>query len=200
MAETEEEHELMGCEWEVEVRDANGNVTDHKKGKNSLLVAMAALVANPIGSVNIPINAQDTSNVSSTTDWGYNSTAYCGPSVLGPVNNSTYGIVVGRDNTPVVVTDYKINTQCTQGSGANQFVHSAVTVNDVVTAAPRSSVRIDRMFTNSSGNPITVKEIGLYGVTYWHGKYFCMCRDVIPDTVVANAASLYVKYTIYVTV
>jgi hypothetical protein len=46
-----------------------------------------------------------------------------------------------------------------------------------------------------------VKEIAMYGRAYDASATYviCLCRDVIPDTPVANGSSMFVKYTIYVT-
>ena len=200
MTEAEDEHEFLGVEWEVEVRDADGNVTDSKKGKNSLLVAMAQILYNGFDFTGVGATCRNTSNALSGGNWdasisGNQAGFYC----AAAISQSNYGIVVGRGNTAVTVDDYKLETQATHGTGANQFTHMAGTVNAVVNASPRSSVRIDRQFTNGSGNPITVKELGIYAMTAGPG-YHCVCRDVIADTVVANGSSLFVKYTLYITI
>jgi hypothetical protein len=204
MTETEEEHELMGCEWEIEVRDKDGNITDHKKGENSLLTQMISLIG---GGMDTNVVASSMGKyIGNTTCYG----AYWGPSAgntaSGPscnagANLTTHGILIGTDNTAVVVDDYKINTLIAQGVGAGQMQYQAMVVNAVVTSAPRSSMRLDRTMTNNSGGAITVKEIALYCLGYDSSAAYtsCVCRDVIPDTVVANGSSIFVKYTLYVT-
>jgi hypothetical protein len=203
MGEDEDEHEMMGCEWEVEVRDADGNLTDSKKGKNSLLVQMASIIGGAIDvSSAYPMGKYVPNSAMYGNLWNPSSgAAYSGFPVNEGAASAVAGIVVGTSNTPVTVDDYKIGTLIAHGVGAGQFQYLACTVNAVVTAAPRSSCRTDRTFTNNSGGSITVKEIAMYGRAYDASATYviCLCRDVIPDTPVANGSSMFVKYTIYVT-
>lgn len=195
----EDEHEFLGVEWEVEVRDKDGKITDHKKGRNSLLVGMTSLLMSYFDYVVASgLTLKDIGNVSrSAISYVYLGN-WMGFNVVGPAASASYGIVVGSNNTGVTADDYKLNTLIAHGVGAGQLQYLITTLNAVVNASPRSNMRIDRTFTNGSGAPVTVRELGIYVAA--GGFYFCICRDVIADTVVANGSSLFVKYTLYITI
>jgi len=127
-----------------------------------------------------------------------------GSRVTAPINNALYGIVVGIGTTPLSNTDYKLATQCGEGTGANQFVHGACTIyKDAQIIGSNVDTIIMRSVTNLSGATITVKEAGLYIAPYWNNsfRYFCAIRDLLVITVdVPDKCSLTVYYTIRTTV
>jgi hypothetical protein len=55
---------------------------------------------------------------------GYNKEFYM--RVDAPSGDSSYGIVVGTGTTTPTNADYKLESQCTHGTGANQFLHGSV--------------------------------------------------------------------------
>jgi hypothetical protein len=202
--EREDGHEVLGVEWEIEVVDKDGKVTDRKRGRNSLLTNFAWIMSGAMDAYGHGVSGseQDTGGTLRIMDWYPRNIAanYLGIEVTGGAGTSTYGIVVGSDSTAVTADDYKLNTQIAHGVGAGQLSYLAVTLNAVVVAAPTASVRIDRQFTNGSGGDVTVKELGIYirSDASTSPRYFCICRDVIPDTLVPNGSSLNVKYTVYI--
>jgi hypothetical protein len=122
------------------------------------------------------------------------------PGTLGII---TSGIVVGSGNAAVTADDYKLATIITHGIGAGQLQAQAGVIQDVVLASPRASTRIDRTFINGSGAPVTVREIGIYSLWYDGSATYqmCYCRDVLSSPVaVANGSTLFVKYTIYISI
>ncbi len=195
-----EGHEFLGVEWEVEVRDARGNITDHKTGKNSMLLQTASalcLMIDYTTGVSVAMNGKTTAGAAQYIAHG-NSGNFSGLDVVGAAGDVLHGIIVGTNNTGVTADDYKINTIVANGVGAGQLQYLVTTLNVVVNASPRSNLRIDRTFTNGSGGGITVKELALY--VYNNTSSFCLIRDVIADTPVANGSSLFVKYTLYITI
>jgi len=197
MTETEEEHEFMGVEWEVEVRDKDGNITDSKKGKNSLLNGMAYELLWGFNQA-VTDYPYDITNAQVLPTW-YGVASSCGMDINGAAGDVVHGIMIGTNNTAVVATDYKMGTLIANGIGAGQMQYLITTCNAVVNASPRSNLRVDRVFTNGSPGAITVKELGMY-VLISAAKTICICRDVIADTAVAAGSSLFVKYTIYITI
>lgn len=76
-------------------------------------------------------------------------------------NDSTFGVQVGMDVTVPTITNYRLLNQCAHGVGLNQFQHGAVTFGLPTSDALKSYFVTTRVFTNGSGNPITVFELGL---------------------------------------
>lgn len=206
----EEDRDLIGCEYEIEVIDKDGNVTERQKGKNSLLIQFIASIISALDSAgyNTICPSTDVKNVAggaaSNLLYQYNSNTYCGIPTIGVFGNITSGTVVGSGNTPVTADDYKLATIITHGIGAGtQLQYQAGVIQDVVLASPRASFRIDRTFINGSGLAVTVKEIGIYSAWFDGavGSQICYCRDVLGAPVsVANGSTLFVKYTIYISI
>ena len=205
----EDDHDLIGCEYEIEVIDKDGNVTERQKGKNSLLIQFIGSIISALdpNGYNTICPSTDVKNVAggaaSNLLYQYNSNTYCGIPSAGTFGVITNGIVVGSGNTPVTADDYNLVTIITNGIGAGQLQYQVGVVNDVVLASPRASFRNDRAFINGSGAPVTVKEIGIY--SYWYDSsapyQMCYCRDVLASPVaVADGSTLYVKYTIYISI
>jgi len=118
------------------------------------------------------------------------------------VNNGTHGIVVGTGFTAVTNADYKLETQLTQGAGAGNITHGAMVFEATAVVGANVDLVLKRAFTNATGDPITVKEAGLY-VTFTHVGtfYFCIIRDVLAAGIdVPDKCSLTVYYTIRTTV
>jgi len=205
----EDDHDLIGCEYEIEVIDKDGNVTERQKGKNSLLIQFIGSIISALdpNGYNTICPSTDVKNVAggaaSNMLYQYNSNTYCGIPSAGTFGVITNGIVVGSGNTPVTADDYKLATIITHGVGAGQLQAQAGAIQDVVLASPRASFRIDRTFINGSGAPVTVREIGIYSLWYdgGVGSQICTCRDVLLAPVaVANGSTLFVKYTIYISI
>jgi hypothetical protein len=82
--------------------------------------------------------------------------------VLGPVNDDTYGIVLGTGVTPVTDTDYVMETQIAHGTGSGQLSHGATSATPAGDAGGQATLQVERTFQNNSGADIIVKEIGIY--------------------------------------
>lgn len=196
--------------YEVEVRDKNGKIlSKEKRESQSLLTAFLKWLYTwlttsdgAVGGSTQTLN--DTGNQGRTIPYT-GATTYMGRlgGWLGLAAQSLNGIVVGSGTTAVTPADPALVTQLAQGTGANQLVHGAQSVEAVSVVALVSSVRSTRTFTNNSAGAITVREIGWYWVQYDTGpavRYFCGARDVLvtPQTVPIGA-TLTVRYTFSVT-
>jgi hypothetical protein len=123
--------------------------------------------------------------------------------ILAAAGVILYGIVVGTGVGAVAPTNYQLGAIITHGAGAGQLNYAACSVGGATTTPTTSQVTVTRAFTNSSGAPITVNEIGIYA---WcadntaSSRYFCFVRDlVVPGRVINNLATATATYTLSAT-
>jgi hypothetical protein len=110
------------------------------------------------------------------------------------------GIVVGSGSTAVTPTDNSLATVIPQGKGQGQLLYDGTNLYGIVFSNPNGSFNIQRYFTNSSGDSITINEVGIYAVGL-SAYPFCICRDLVsPGVTVANGQILNVVYTPQITV
>jgi hypothetical protein len=112
---------------------------------------------------------------------------------------TNYGIIAGGSDTPVTRDDYKLASPISHGTGANQLMYGAMSFDAPVTYGTGYLTRAMRVFTNSSGDNVVVKEIGVY-VLYSATTpyYFCIIRDVLTAPVtIPNGYSWTVRYNFY---
>ena len=122
-------------------------------------------------------------------------------------NTDSYGIQVGTGNTAPTISDCKLQTQIAHGSGAGQLQYGGVTFGLPTSDITQSHFTVTRNFSNQSGNPITVYEIGLvvkgdipepwqvskYSIATQY--YFLTIRDVIASGIsILNGETLTVNY------
>lgn len=120
------------------------------------------------------------------------------------------GIVVGTGVNAVTPTDYALQTKVAHGRAATQLEFGGCEPMNIAFADPNGSFQLRRYFTNLSGAPITINEVGIYGVGTTYGVIaamkawpFCICRDslVVSGPVLVNDTELLrVTYTIQITV
>jgi len=125
--------------------------------------------------------------------------------VDAPINNSSYGVVVGTGDTAETNTDYKLETQLTEGVGAGRITHASVTFVAAAVVGANVDLVVKRAFINNTGSAITVKEAGIYTSSIEPAAggphYHCIIRDVLPGPVnVPDKCSLAVYYTLRTTV
>lgn len=116
------------------------------------------------------------------------------------LNVDSHGIVAGTGDTAETNTDYALETQIAEGTGAGQLVHGRTTVGVAAVVGANVDLEVTRTFTNGSGDTITVKEAGIYikGYATW---YHCLIRDVLPAEMdVHDKCSLSIIYTLRTTV
>jgi len=193
--------EKIKLEYEVEVRDKNGKLIKSIKGKSKSLLKnfMTVLRATLYGNLMTETETiLDRDNVSHTFPNLYSS-ANDHMSINAPSNDDNYGIVVGTGDTPVDVDDVDLESPISNGTGSGQLLYGDTTIEAVQTANSTSSFRVIRSFSNSSGESITVKEIGI-AIRHQHkddGKiYILIVRDVLASpTSIPDGASFTVRYT-----
>lgn len=115
--------------------------------------------------------------------------------------NSDKGIVVGTGDTAVTNTDYKLETQLTEGVTAGKITHGAQIVGTAEVVGANVDLELKRAFTNNTGSTITVKEAGIYVHCTAYAGDHCIIRDVLAGGVdVPDKCSLTVYYTLRTTV
>lgn len=117
-------------------------------------------------------------------------------SLIGAINSSGSGIVVGRGSTAESVEAYALATQIVHGSAVNQLVHAAgsATTATYTPATKTWASTLLRVFNNNSAAQIDVTENGIY-INYGYGQ-FMLTRDLLAAPVpVAVGGQLTVSYT-----
>lgn len=149
----------LGAVLEWTVTDKDGKVREHKVVKSKSYVRQFFdLLMVQMNSVTelVPSTIRDTANVEreicvSAFNFACNAVA----------NTDSYGIQVGTGNTAPTISDCKLQTQIAHGSGAGQLQYGGVTFGLPTSDATQSHFTVTRNFSNQSGSPITVYEIGL---------------------------------------
>lgn len=92
---------------------------------------------------------------------------------------STYGNVVGSNNTTVARTDTKLNTQIAAGATASTLTHGAGSINAVTNPSgtiTRTSVQ--RSYTGNAGSTVNIQEDGLYVLWTSNSWKICLYRNI----------------------
>jgi hypothetical protein len=104
------------------------------------------------------------------------------------------GIVIGSGDTPVTKADYSLETIISHGTGSGQLSAGAMTVEAPSGIDPECRMRLIRVFTNSSGDSIVVKEIGLYVLCDADTDTLCPYRHVLDEPItIPDGQSLTVR-------
>ncbi len=105
---------------------------------------------------------------------------------------TTFGMVIGTGDTPVTMTDHKLETQVT-----TNWAHKVASFG---VENPNSStwrVFLARGFTNNTGAAVTIKEVGLYVL---HTPNYGVCIDrTLCSVTVQTGETLTLTYRITVT-
>lgn len=162
-----------------------------------LLYGALACTTNP--------NVVDTSNTVRTAGSYFSGSSYGwrnGETSDPALGVDTYGIQVGSNATAVALSDYKLNTQITHGTGAGQLKYSGQSGFGPISSGSSRAFRLSRYFTNDSGGDVTIREVGLVqrpnssgGVIY----LVLVCRDLTGDIVVSDTNAVPVEFTWQVT-
>ena len=110
----------------------------------------------------------------------------------GTVGVSSTGIVVGSGSTAVTISRYALATQIAHGVGAGQLSYAAQTYTAPTTDGTKRYWKITRVFTNTSGGTVTVREVGLYA--NFSGAAHMLHMDLTGDIAVANNQALTVVF------
>lgn len=197
--------EKIGLFLRIVVKDEHGKVvkdTGEMESKSYVLQFLQYIYGFMR---NLDITAKDTSNNNTLI---FDADRFCNEEaqIGAPINNSTYGVVIGTDTPHVALsnTDYKLASQLTEGVALGQITHneSIVFAVPAIVGANVDEV-LSRSFTNLTGATISVKEAGIYVNTFWlsANRYYCVIRDLVSPAVdVPNLNSITVFYTIRTTV
>jgi hypothetical protein len=121
--------------------------------------------------------------------------------------DSTFGIQVGTGTNAPASQDYTIQTLIAHGVGANQLYYGACQVSGAIVAGANVDMSIVRLFGNSSGGAVTIREIALVGGTNEYdstyslnGNYYYLFAHDSVNQQVANGETAIVIYTMRTTV
>lgn len=181
----------MKLVYEVMVKDSQGKVVAYLKGEaKSWLKQWNQLVFGGMsGSAQSVMDTGGTLRTQSVT--------YDLLGVASLAGDDTRGVVVGGGTTPVGIENYRLDTQIAHGVGAGQLDHQATTIIYPPTVSGSECYfECKRIFINSSGATVTVREIGIYGAIT-SAYEACLARDVLPGAVnVPDGGSITVIYRI----
>lgn len=117
----------------------------------------------------------------------------------GSINDASLGIVCGTGTDAVSITDYNLKSLIQPGTGSGQLQYSTVDFpNDYVVDIATALTDIRRFFTNSSGNSITVREIGI--ICYGYQSYRILIERTLINETLADGESLEVTYRLSKTI
>jgi len=188
----------MKVEYRVVVTDPKGRILfdSGRRPSKSFVIQFLEFVRHVLDGTGFPGGAA--TDITNSETRIYNGGAYCNKIFRGDatINVSTHGIVVGRNagSTAESNTNYKLDTQLTEGTGAGQITHGECVI--VASAVVGANVEIDthRAFTNNTGSIISVKEVGFYVRNSEDGVTHCVIRDVITEVSLPDKCSLTVYY------
>jgi hypothetical protein len=217
-------HNNIDVKLTIEVKDKDGKIIKvHKQKSHSFLMnylsMIASLMVNSYGNENNYYYFLSTAG----TWWSYApnyTTVKNTLTMLDGANDSTYGIVVGTGTATPTPMDYKLGSQIANGTGSGQLVYGSHTVSPTPatsgiaggTSTPTSglltisgnttSFQISRLFTNSSGNAITVSEVGIIVEATLNSNntgYVLILHDLLSSPVtMQSGGTIQVTYTISV--
>jgi len=188
-------HELW---YSVVVRDRQGKVLSRERCRSrSFLKAwnqlMFAQVCDLEGAAYGTIKATDGSV-------GY---GYAEARNFRVESHGSYGgIFCGTGDTPVAIDDFELEGLIAEGAGPGQFNYSGMsTVTAATLDGSHCQFGVSRSPVNNSGNPITVKEVGIHTSFYVSTtqKWMLAIRDVLETPQeVPNGGAITVDYTLEV--
>jgi len=186
----------LKCEIELELKDKDGKLLEKRRFPSHTYVLNFFIL------LDIHFSYRDTSltdlngSLKGTSVGIVNSNSnFC---ITGGYGSYTQGIVLGTSDSPYSPTQYKLQSIISHGSGSGQMLYGVESIDTPQLVTDGYRIVISRVFTNVSGESITVKEIGIYMYAYTAGSVM-MARDVITPVTVANGQSLTVRYIISLT-
>lgn len=184
------------------VTDPNGKVI-HDSGQKPAKSFVIQFLEFLYGLFSQPtVQATD---VNGAEEYIYGAFVACNKTLVGDagINIDNHGIVVGTGDTAETNTDHALETQLTEGIGAGNITHGAMTIETTGVVGANVDLETKRSFPNNTGSTITIKEAGLYiSVSEAGIDYFCIIRDVLgaPGVDVPDMCALTVYYTLRTTV
>jgi len=193
----------MALAYDVEVRDKYGKLLSKRKGKNDpfvknwILALQGFYKANPATDNSITLTDASGNPQTFLTGYGLASQKLVPQSLIAGAGTDAFGVQVGASDVAFSKTQTSLQSKIPNAT----LGYGAVTVEAVEDEDSTSRTRIIRAFTNNTGSPQTVKEIGLVIANKYAAVqyYFLIARDVLasPQTV-PDGATLTVRYRLYI--
>ena len=182
--------------YSYQVRGADGRikVPFRRRTAHSFLIAYARMLY---------LKFVSAANQSITNTAGASQTVYSWTfcDVNTSAGTSTNGLVVGTGTNVVALADTALQTQIAHGTSAGQLDYGASVVNAPSSDSTSTSLILTRVFANSSGGSITVREIGVYAgmlITTGATQRFCIVRD-LATIALTNGDQLTLNYILKTT-
>jgi len=198
------EKHMIGAEIEIEVRDKNGKLIEHRKQESrSFVKQFIDMLYGLMYAYVLTLNVIEIIKTDGTTQ-KYPYQQSLGDTMMdvnAAANKDDYGIVVGTSDEAVEYDDYNLKSKIEHGTGTGQLVYGATTFETPWKDGTEYKFRISRSFTNNSGDTITVKEVGLIANFVDPSYNALLIRDVLASpTSIPDGATLTVRYIIKVSV
>jgi len=171
---------------ELELRDKDGKLISKRVEKGHTWVKwILYLMYIQLAQTSLTVTKTSGSSTSQSTNAAI-------IKVASSYGDGTYGVVVGTSDLAYGIEQYSLDSQIAHGNASGQLLYGNTSVDDVAPMTNGFRFFVSRVFTNSSGASITVKEVGLYT-----SVLVMLCRDVLSVPVeVQNLQSLTVRYII----
>lgn len=117
----------------------------------------------------------------------------------GIINNSVYGIQVGSGVGAESFDGFVLSTLIAHGTAAGQLSYAAASslVQSYVAGTKTWTITLKRVFSNTSGGSVDVKETAITFIDAYNAKHYMLCRDLLNSTVpVPNNQTITVAYDI----
>jgi len=188
----------VALELLLQVKDKDGRITEerveqgHSFLANFIKLLYCSMMAHPAPMCDgATLQLVDTSGIARTGS-SYYALASSGGLYTGfmqanaGVGSTSWGVLVGTDDGTILPKDilnYALGDKIAHGTGAGQLSYGDSSIVPIThDGATYSYAGITRSFSNGSGSPINVKEIGLATTCYWDTstlRYFLLARDIL---------------------
>lgn len=114
--------------------------------------------------------------------------------------DDSHGILIGSGTKIVDPKDYTLSSKIPHGIGSGKVLYLSCSVGSTEVTGDMARLTISRSFLNHSGSDITVTELGLAVRQFNPETNILLIRDQIPAVTVPNDYTLYVTYSLVVSV
>jgi len=188
-----QEHLQESLFYDVVVKDRKGLEIFREEGPSHSLTELWNKIINA--------HARQSTNTIKDTD-GVDRTVgqyFANLKANAGIGTTSYGIRVGRGNTPVDISDHALENPVSEGTGVGQLSHQEMQHTPPMETPPNCAFDIWRVMFNYTGSTVSgIREIGCYVlIGSWYGLAF---RDVLAGSVsIPDGGAMTVTYTIKVT-
>jgi len=190
-------------EWTISHSDGRVREQRRQKSRSYLRQFLELLRVQMLAAAEVlPIYLKDV-----TGSWREVAVSALNFQCLAAANDDSYGIVVGTGSTLPTLDDYALQNKVAHGSGTGQLQYGGVTFGLPTSDATTAHFTVTRDFSNVSGSPLTIYEMGLYvkgdsPLPWVVSRYdnslryhFCTLRDIIPAGItILSGETLTVNY------